>query len=143
MIRAAVLVIALLVSPLATAENWQLVKDSANGLRLVADVDSLRVETYKNDNNKTSFAVSAIMSYVESQGEPVTFITGISGEDCVYKDGGIIINVYVDRSESKYVWSKQGNKFYDAQAQMLCRYFAVYVEETVSKAKPKEKKIRM
>lgn len=137
MLRKLVFLTALLTSTVANAENWQLVEDATNGLRLVVDVDSVRVQSYTKEGGVASMAVTAKMSYITQDNEPLVFLSGIDGNDCVYQGGGSIVNVYADRSESNYFWSFKGGKIYDAQGQWLCAYLIDYVEKADKKTKKK------
>ena len=132
MLRKLVFLTALLASTTVNAENWQLIEDATNGIRLVVDVDSTRLTPYQKENGAKSVAVSAQMAYVGEK-ESLNFIAGIDGDECVYKGAGTIINIFPDRSENKYFWSAQGTKLYDAQGLWLCGYLIKYAEETEKK----------
>lgn len=139
MIRAAVLVTALLVSAIATAENLQLVEDAANGTRLLVDTDSVKITPYSKNSKGDSIAVSARMVYYGPNNDIVEFVTGVDAEDCLTKNGGTIVNVYPDRSQSSYFWSASGSKLYDAQGQWLCMVFLKAADTPVSQPKSKSK----
>ena len=139
MIRAAVLVTALLVSAMATAENLQLVEDAANGTRLLVDTDSVKLTPYSRNSTDDSIAISARMVYYGANNDVVEFITGIDAEDCLTKSGGTIVNIYPDKSQSSYFWSASGNKLYDAQGQWLCSVFLKTVDTPVKQPKIKSK----
>ena len=139
MIRAAVLVTALLVSAMATAENLQLVEDATDGTRLLVDTDSVKLIPYSRNSKDDSIAVSARMVYYGSNNDVSEFITGIDAEDCSTKGSGTIVNVYSDKSQSSYFWSASGNKLYDAQGQWLCVVLLKTMDMPAKQPKSKSK----
>lgn len=132
MLRKLVFLTALLASTTASAENWQLIEDATNGIRLVVDVDSPMLTPYQNEKEAKSIAVSALMAYIDNN-ESIQFVAGIDGDECVYKGAGTIINVFEDKTKNKYFWSTNGTKLYDAQGQWLCRYLINYAVELEKK----------
>ena len=121
------LILTLTLPAVSYAENWQLIAD--DGLRLVVDIDSPKVTPYKNDAGKVSLAVTAKMAYINHNSDPVVFVSGIDGDDCVYKGGGSIVNIYANRAQSSYFWSARGGRTYDSQGKWLCSFLVDFVEK--------------
>lgn len=141
MLRKLVFLTALLASTTVNAENWQLVDDGTNGVRLVVDVDNASVAPYRKDNGEVGLAVTAKMAYIDAR-DNVVFVSAIDGDDCVYKGAGTIVNVYADRSKNTYFWSTRGTKIYDAQGKWMCAFLHEFVEQAdqQEKKKPNVKK---
>lgn len=130
--RLVLLVTLLITSNLALAENWQLVEDSDEGARLIADVDSLKAELYQKDDKVRGTRISSIMRIVLTESITDSFIVAIDGNDCLAKQAGPVVNVLPSGKVNTYFWSIDGNRMYDAQGQWLC---AVFYKAVVEKKK--------
>ena len=126
----------LAITTTANAENWQLLTDAENGTRLVVDTDSIMLTPYNDVKGEKSIAVSAKMAYIDSQ-ESLQFISGIDGNECVYKGAGTIVNIFPDKTKNGYFWSLKGSKLFDAQGSWLCEYLVRYADQ-VDKQKNKQ-----
>ena len=121
MLRKVLLASALLLSTTAHAENWQMVTDSTDGSRLVADVDSVEIKGYNKGSVKAT-GIFVNMQYVSSGETNPVFVTAIDVEECLIKKGGTLVNAYKSGTTSTYFWSLDGPKMYDSQGQWMCGY---------------------
>lgn len=142
------LLVILMASIPAYAENWQMLADSQDGQRLIVDVDSANIDKYtKNVKTKeVGIRVRASMMYIDPNVQTRPFISAIDGDDCIYRQAGSIVNVFDKKTVDTYFWSMQGTKMYDTQGQWLCNFLVTAVEyhDSVEKSKPKSKqKIRI
>lgn len=142
MLRNLLVVLGVVATTTANAENWQLLTDATNGVRMVVDVNSSKLTPYVKPDGAKSIAVSARMAYID-QTESLQFVAGIDGDECVYNGAGTIINIFPDQTKNNYFWSAQGTKLYDAQGSWLCNYLISFVEkqsnnpEVKQRSKPK------
>ena len=121
MLRKVLLVLALLLSTTAHAENWKMVTDSSDGARLVADADSVEIKEY-NKGSEKAVGIFVNMQYVSSGEANTVFVTAIDVEECLIKKGGTLVNAYKSGATSTYFWSLDGPKMYDSQGQWMCGY---------------------
>jgi hypothetical protein len=127
------LVVMFAVSFSAHAENWFVVTDSKTGERLLADLESIKVDNYTTSTGGTSVRMSSTMTFVgEGDSDPFTAIIDV--KECFSRKRGILVNVYKDQSHKTYFWDENGSKMYDAQGQFLCG-FAIGMREEAQKSK--------
>lgn len=131
-----ILAVLLLTSTVAAAENWQMVQDSVNGTRLIADVDSINVTNYTKDpaTKTLGVRVHATMQSIGADNTVDGFISIIDVEECLAKQAGTLVNLYSDGSSKTFFWSARGNRMYDSQAQWLCAVMMLAAEETKKQA---------
>jgi len=110
----------MLTSTVAYAENWYTVTDSSSGLRLVADIDSVVVDKYKTTSGAESVRIYGVMQYVGDDTPPFTSIIDVT--ECFAKQRGTMVVVFQDKTSKVYFWDGKGNKMYDAQGQFLCGF---------------------
>ncbi len=121
MLRKVLLVLALLLSTTAHAENWKMVTDSSDGARLVADADSVEIKEY-NKGSEKAVGIFVNMQYVSSGEANTVFVTAIDVQECLIKKGGTLVNAFGSGKTTTYFWSLDGGKMYDAQGQWMCGY---------------------
>jgi hypothetical protein len=142
MIRAITTALLLSTATAAAAENWQLVQDSENGSRLIADFDSVDVTNYiKNEKTKeVGIRAHGVMEVLTPDGPTGAFTAIIDVDDCLKRQAGPIVNLFADGKTNTYFWSSRGDRLYDAQGQWLCAIVTIAnatVEAKKSKEKPK------
>ena len=117
----------LLASTVASAENWKLVTDGAEGTRLLVDTDSVRIDKYQKEK-EVGARIYATMEMINN-GEEAVFVAVIDADQCLgTQRGGLLLNVYDNKSISNFFWSMDGGKLYDAEGQWLCGYLQGSVE---------------
>jgi hypothetical protein len=133
MLRTVVLSLALLFTITAHAENWAVVTDSGDGVRLIADVESVKVKEYKKGTKKST-GIFVNMQYVNTD---LVFVSAIDVEECLLKQRGTLINAYPSGESNTYFWDISGDKMYDAQGQWLCGAVYGILKNNKKQAKPK------
>lgn len=140
--RNLLLALTMVFSTVAYAENWTVVTDSNSGTRLLADLDSVRFESYERALNEHSTRVYATMQYVNGEiSDP--FIAVIDVVDCMTKQNGLLINQYIGGKTHSYFWDVNSTKLYDAQGAWLCGFSIAAAEEFKKSQAKDKKKIRM
>lgn len=115
-----------LVAVPALPQTWVKITDSADGLRLVVDSSTIKVDTYSK-RGAVAHRVSATMQYTGTRILP-PFIAIIDADDCTERGGGVLVNVLNNQESTTYVWDKDGRKMYDAQGQFLCGWLLRKIE---------------
>jgi hypothetical protein len=133
MLRTVVLSLALLFTITAHAENWAVVTDSGDGVRLIADIDSIKVKEY-NRGTKKATGIFANMQYVNTD---LIFVSAIDVEECLLKQRGTLINAYPSGQSNTYFWDINSDKMYDAQGQWLCGVVIGILKNNNKQPKPK------
>jgi hypothetical protein len=118
-------------STVTFAENWELISETSDGYRIIADSDSYKFEKYEKDK----FRAFAVMQIVGNGENSPPFITAIDVDDCIYKQSGPIVNVFPDNTKKGYFWSVKGDKIYDAQGSWLCLVTIQTLQDANAKAK--------
>lgn len=140
--RNLLIVLTVLFSSLVYAENWTVVTDGNSGTRLLADIDSVRFDSYERALNEHSTRVYATMQYVNGEiSDP--FIAVIDVVDCMTKQNGLLINKYSGGKTHSYFWDVNGTKLYDAQGAWLCGLSITVAEEFKKENSKSKKKISM
>ena len=133
MLRTVVLSLALLFTITAHAEDWAVVTDSGDGVRLIADVESVKVKEYKKGTKKGT-GIFVNMQYVNTD---LVFVSAIDVEECLLKQRGTLINAYPSGESNTYFWDISGDKMYDAQGQWLCGAVYGILKNNKKQTKPK------
>ena len=133
MLRTVVLSLILLFTITAHAENWTVVTDSGDGVRLIADIDSVQLKEY-NSGTKKSTGIFVNMQYVNTD---FVFVSAIDVEECLLKQRGTLVNAYENGKSNSYFWTVDGNKMYDAQGQWMCGVVIGILNNNKKSEKPK------
>lgn len=112
---------------IAGAENWTVVSESTDGIRLLIDTDSLTIQEWADKTAPTNKIPWAIASFVyfktgEGPSDPVLFTTKL--QSCDNKGGEVILEEKDNTSKfhitSRFWWSVNGKRVYDDVGQALC-----------------------
>jgi len=130
-------VILVLFSTVTHAENWQMLTESADGTRLIVDVDSVKISKYSETND--NLAAHAKMKYIGVTNEPLVFLSFIDVEDCLVRGSGKITNI-IGTDTNVYFWTSDRKRMYDIQGQYLCLVVLEVIENINKKEKKSKKK---
>ena len=142
MLRKVLLVSALLLATTAHAETWKMVTDSSDGVRLVADVDSIDIRGYNKGTEKAT-GIFVVMRYVSTETNSAKFMAAIDVEECLVKKGGTLVNADGNGKVATYFWSLDGDKMYDAEGQWMCGYLIGIVKNSEKRAIQAQPKVTM
>lgn len=117
------------------ADNWDLVVETKDGYRIIANKDTYRFDKYDNDK----YRAHVVMQIIGDNENSEPFITAIDVDDCVNNQAGALVNVFPDKSKKSYFWSVNGSKIYDAQGAWLC-LVTIEMIRNVNEKKQKNKK---
>lgn len=116
---------ALALCAVAHAENWIMVMESKEGARLLVDVDSFGAKQWPDaDASKPAvlWIASRFMFYgPDGAGQPFIYTTKF--DSCKTGNGELVFQEWDGKnfaSKSRYWWSNDGQKMYDAGGITLC-----------------------
>lgn len=125
-------VLGILTSFSANAEQWRMLQDSADGQRLLVDLHSVNMSEYKKEDGQTSIRIAARMIFAEV-GAP--FISALDVKECIANNSGVIVMISGKETQARF-WDARGSKMYDAQGVWLCEA-AKYMLENKTSETPK------
>ena len=117
--------IALALSAVAHAENWIMVMESDNNVRLLVDVDSFGAKNWPSSSDATKqipWLFAKFMFYTsDGTGDPFLYTT--KAESCNNGNGELVLQGWDGKNfatKNRYWWSKDGHKMYDSGGLALC-----------------------
>lgn len=110
----------------AHAEDWQLLQEAENGVRMLVDIKSI-APINMTSHGMQGPAIGAKFRYIDDNGVatvPFIFVTAISS--CKSMNGELQQGTLQGGKwvpEKKYWWSENGSKMYDASGNFLCKVY--------------------
>ena len=116
---------ALALTAVAHAENWIMVMEATEGVRLLVDIDSFGAKQWPNPTDATQpvLWIAAKFVYYDTNGAGLPFIYTTKFDSCKSGNGELVYQEWDGKNyanKTRYWWSTDGKKMYDAGGVSLC-----------------------
>ena len=136
--------IALALTAVAHAENWIMVMDAKEGVRLLVDIDSFGAKNWPNpaDASQQVLWLGARFMFYGPDGAGQPFIYTTKFDSCKSGNGELVYQEWDGKNfanKGRYWWSNDGQKMYDAGGVTLCAIAKEVAAPTKQKSSAKGK----